>query len=169
MGNEIFSVRRGKRQRGTVIPNLMLKTYKWHGLLWQWQLSAREIHPARCRRALRRNRWYPGKPWIRPAGNLKNFANSGIHQKSESEQYPESYFHIMFDGGLSTNTQYSSDLLLHLHAKEPKITSRGGKQTMDYSRSKKFHAAVEMAGSIGSETRTTPDWPDCGGTISSLP
>jgi hypothetical protein len=25
-------------------------------------------------------------------------------------------------------------------------------------------AAVEMAGSIGSETRTTPCWPVCGGT-----
>src|SRR5438067_313970 len=26
-----------------------------------------------------------------------------------------------------------------------------------------IQAAVEMAGSIGRETRTTPDWPDCGG------
>jgi ferredoxin len=30
-------------------------------------------------------------------------------------------------------------------------------------------AVIGIAGSIGSETRTTPDWPDCGGTISSLP
>ena len=33
----------------------------------------------------------------------------------------------------------------------------------------RVQAAGKMAGSIGRETRTTPDWPDCGGTISSLP
>jgi len=32
----------------------------------------------------------------------------------------------------------------------------------------RVHTAVEMPESTGSETRTTPGWPACGGTISSL-